>query len=70
MEARAKSAARRKERQRQMDAVLSKLGQDLSRGIPRNEAIIRARKGGATLQSIGEVLGLSKERVRQIVDGR
>ena len=57
MEARAKSAARRKERQRQMDAVLSKLGLDLSRGIPRNEAIIRARKGGATLRRLGRCLG-------------
>ena len=52
-EARARSAARQKERKRKMDAVLSKLRQEIARGIARNEAIIRARKAGATLQAIG-----------------
>jgi hypothetical protein len=28
--------------------------------------MIKARKAGATLQAIGEVLGVTKERVRQI----
>jgi DNA-directed RNA polymerase sigma subunit (sigma70/sigma32) len=30
--------------------------------------MIQARKAGATLQAIGDMLGLTKERVRQIVD--
>ena len=61
-EARAKSAARQKERQRRTDAALAKFRQDLAR------AIIQAREAGATLQAIGNVLGLTKERVRQIID--
>ena len=36
----------------------------------RNVAVIQARKAGATLRAIGDLLGLTKERVRQIVDGR
>jgi hypothetical protein len=67
-EARARSAARQKERQRKTDAVLAKFRQDLARGVARNVAMIQARKAGATLQAIGDVLGLTKERVRQIVD--
>ena len=55
-----------KERKRKMDAVLSKLRQEITRGIARNEAIIRARKAGATLQAIGDVVGLTREWVRQI----
>ena len=65
-EARARNAARQKERKRKMDAVLSKLRQEIARGIARNEAIIRARKAGATLQAIGDVVGLTREWVRQI----
>jgi hypothetical protein len=53
-------------RQRKMDIVLSKLRHDLTRGIARNKAIIRARKAGATLQGIGDVVGLTREWVRQI----
>ena len=67
-EARAKSAARQKECQRRTDAALAKFRQDLVRGVARDVAIIQARKAGATLQAIGNVLGLSKERVRQIID--
>jgi transposase len=61
--ARASIAARK----RKMNALLSKLRQEIARGIPRNEAIIRARKAGATLQAIGEVLGVTRQRVRQIL---
>jgi DNA-directed RNA polymerase sigma subunit (sigma70/sigma32) len=57
----------KKKRKRKMDAVLSKLRQGIARGIARNEAIIRARKAGATLQAIGDVVGLTREWVRQIV---
>jgi DNA-directed RNA polymerase sigma subunit (sigma70/sigma32) len=49
-----------------MDIVLSKLRQDIARSVARNEAIIRARKAGATLQAIGDVVNLTRERVRQI----
>ena len=67
---RAKSAVRQKERKRKMDTVLSKLRQEIARGVARNEAIIRARKAGATLQAIGDVVGLTRERVRQISIGQ
>jgi len=63
-ELRARTAARI----RKMEGMLSKLRRDLTRGVARNEAIIKARKAGVTLNAIGEVLGLTKERVRQIVD--
>src|SRR3954454_6631341 len=35
----------------------------------RNKAIARARSQGASLQAIGTAVGLSRERVRQIVAG-
>jgi hypothetical protein len=54
-----KARARIAARKRKMEPVLAKLRQE----------IIRARKAGATLQATGEVLGLTKERIRQIVDG-
>jgi DNA-directed RNA polymerase sigma subunit (sigma70/sigma32) len=64
---RAERAARSKERRRAADAVLSKMRQEIARGMDRNDAIVRARDGGVTLQAIGEVVGLTTERVRQIV---
>jgi DNA-directed RNA polymerase sigma subunit (sigma70/sigma32) len=48
--------------------VLSKIRQEIARGVTRKQAIAQAREAGATLQAIGEVLGLTKERVRQIID--
>jgi predicted transcriptional regulator len=33
----------------------------------RNEAIVRARSAGATLEEIAEAAGMSKQRVHQIV---
>jgi len=35
-------------------------------GENRQEGIICARKNGMTLQAIGDVLGISRERVRQL----
>ena len=67
-EARARSAARQKERRRKTDAVLAKFRQDLARGVARYVATIQARKAGATLQAIGDVLGVTKERVRQLIN--
>jgi hypothetical protein len=62
-EARAKTA----EYQREMEAVLSKIRQEIARGVTRKQAIAHARKAGATLQAIGEVLGVTRQRVRQIL---
>jgi hypothetical protein len=63
-EARAKAAAY----QRKMEGVLFKFRQEIARGVARKQAIANARKAGATLQAIGEVLGVTRQRVRQIVD--
>jgi DNA-directed RNA polymerase sigma subunit (sigma70/sigma32) len=50
-----------------MEAVLSKIRQEIARGVTRKQAIAHARKAGATLQAIGEVLGVTRQRVRQIL---
>jgi hypothetical protein len=61
---RAKIAAHKRE----MESLLSKLRQEIARGVARKQAIAHARKAGATLQAIGEVLGVTRQRVRQILD--
>jgi hypothetical protein len=63
-ETRARGAARK----RKMDAVLSKFRQEIARGVARNEAIADARKAGATLTAIGELLGITRQSVRQILN--
>jgi hypothetical protein len=63
---RARTAARRKVRTRLQRAAIKKMQQEIARGLERNRAIARARKAGATLQAIGDALGLTRERVRQI----
>jgi hypothetical protein len=63
-EAGAKTAAY----EREMDAVLAKLRQEIARGVARKQAIIHARKAGATLRAIGQVLGVTRQRVRQILN--
>jgi hypothetical protein len=68
-EARARKAARRKKQERLNHAALSKIRQETARGIGRDRAIVRARKAGATLKAIGDVFGITRERVRQIVAG-
>jgi hypothetical protein len=48
-EARARSAARMKERKRINDKALSKMRQEIARGVDRNQAIAKVRKTGTTL---------------------
>src|SRR6202011_958595 len=48
-EARARAAAREKERKRIESTVISKMQQEIARGVDRNRAITKARKAGATL---------------------
>jgi GcrA cell cycle regulator len=66
-EARARAAARTKERTRVESTVIPRLQQEIARGVGRDRAIARARKAGATLRAIGDAVGISKEWVRQIV---
>jgi hypothetical protein len=66
VKARARKVARLKKQERLNDAALSKIRQEIARGIGRNRAIARARKAGATLQAIADLFGITHERVRQI----
>jgi hypothetical protein len=66
-EARARAAARMKERKRAESTVIPRMQQEIMRGVDRNRAIAKARKAGATLRAIGDAVGISKEWVRQIV---
>jgi IS30 family transposase len=65
-EARARAAARMKERKRVESTVIPRMQQEITRGVDRNRVIARARKAGATLRAIGDAVGISKEGVRQI----
>jgi hypothetical protein len=69
-EGRARTAARMKERDRVATKVIAKLHQEIARGVDRYEAIARARKAGVTLQAIGDAMGITRERVRQIARKR
>ena len=68
-ETRARKAARMKERKRITDAAISKMRHEIARGVERNQAIAKARKTGATLKAIGDAVGLTRQRVRQILGG-
>src|SRR5438128_11361910 len=52
-EARARAAARMKERKRAESTVIPRMQQEITRGVDRNRAIAKARKAGATLRAIG-----------------
>jgi hypothetical protein len=67
--AHARKAARIAKRERINSAALSRMQKQIARGVERNRAIAHARKGGATLKAIGDAVGISKERVRQILGG-
>jgi DNA-directed RNA polymerase sigma subunit (sigma70/sigma32) len=58
-----------KERKRITDAAISKMRYEIARGVERNQAIAKARKTGATLKAIGDAIGLTRQRVRQILGG-
>jgi hypothetical protein len=65
-ETRARSAARMKQRERLTNTVIPKMKQEIARGMDRDGAIAKARKAGVTLKAIGDALGLTRERIRQI----
>jgi hypothetical protein len=49
------------------DAALTAMGRGIARGLRRDKAIISAVRSGASYQAIAEDLGLSRQRVQQIV---
>jgi len=65
-ETRARSATRIKQRERLTNTVIPKMKQEIARGMDRDGAIAKARKAGVTLKAIGDALGLTPERIRQI----
>ena len=49
------------------NAPIADMRRAISRGMPRNRAIATANKSGATLQAIADELGLTRQRIHQIV---
>jgi hypothetical protein len=66
-ELRAQAAARRLEMKRRSDVLLSEMHEAIAKRVPRTVAIAKAVEGGATYRAIGDELGLSRQRVHQIV---
>ena len=58
---------RRKERARRQRTAIITLRAAIARGVPRETAILQARKAGATYAAIGKALGLSRQRVHQLI---
>jgi hypothetical protein len=58
---------RRKARDARRRVIVASMLERIASGSSRNKAIARARAEGASLQAIGTAVGLSRERVRQIV---
>jgi hypothetical protein len=65
-EFRAKSAKLRKEKARRTEAAIRGMRAAIARGVPRNEAIIQAKKQGARPQAIANELGLNRQSIYRI----
>ncbi len=59
--------ARRQQIKRRTDVVLTAMRRAIAKGMPRDVAIAMAVKAHATYQAIGDELGLSRQRVHQII---
>jgi hypothetical protein len=60
-------AARLRQKKERTAASLASMRRAISRGTPRDVAIVLAVKAHATYQAIADELGLSRQRVQQIV---
>jgi hypothetical protein len=65
--ARAARAARLHQHKERIAAALTAMRRLLARGTPRDTAIVAAVKARATYQSIADELGLTRQRVQQII---
>jgi DNA-directed RNA polymerase sigma subunit (sigma70/sigma32) len=52
------------------DAIIAEMAAAIAAGAPRNGAIIQARNKGLTLERIGDHIGVTRERIRQICEAR
>jgi hypothetical protein len=59
----------RKERERIGRQAMDALRLAIARSVPRDQAMAEAYKAGLTLRAIGDMYGLTRERIRQIIDG-
>jgi hypothetical protein len=60
-------AARLRQKKERMAAPLAAMRRAIARGTPRDTAIVSAVKARVTYQAIADELGLSRQRVQQIV---
>jgi DNA-binding CsgD family transcriptional regulator len=63
----AERTARRRDKKRRTQAGLAAMRQAIARRVPRDRAIVKAVEAGLTYQAIGNALGLSRQRVHQII---
>ena len=60
------AAARRKQKERRTEAAIRAMHAAIARGVPRDIAIAKARKAGASARAIGDVVGLTFRAVHRI----
>jgi hypothetical protein len=63
---RAAGEPQRREKQRRERAAMERMGKEIAKGVPRNFAIVSARKRGATYRAIGEEIGMTRQGIEQI----
>jgi hypothetical protein len=63
------AAERRQQKKRRIEAALAAMRRAIAKGTPRAIAIAAAVHAHATCQAVGNALGLSRQRVHQIVRG-
>jgi AraC-like DNA-binding protein len=66
-ELRAKAKRRNERERRAKKAITAAIRSAIARGSPRDAAIARARRAGATYSDIGKQFGLTRQRVHQIL---
>jgi hypothetical protein len=63
-------AARLRERKERSAAALLAMQRAIRQGTPRNVAVATAARAGATYKAIGDALGVTRQRVQQMVSRR
>ncbi|HXJ59405.1 MAG TPA: GcrA family cell cycle regulator [Verrucomicrobiae bacterium] len=65
-ESRAQTAARHEAQLLKENEAIKKMKERIAAGLRRNDAIKLARKSGARLETIGQVFGVTRQRIGQI----